>query len=301
MVMIANKKTKEQMTNDLNLFLGKNSEIFTEWVHKVLDRLQAISQKSTSAKSGSVASSSSVERDKKKSKKSSAYDKTSPFKAENDINKRRSSERRKDDVKKDIGDSDSKQKKKIDLKKEKQYKHDKTSRSTEMEIRSRSSYKGSESNDKTNFKYEDQNRSPKQSHKIFLTKNQKSECRSEDRPREDDVPAVMPPRNRGSRLSQRIGRTGTVRPFKRTSSSPIEFSSAHKRRSIVGQVVNRKVEEEAYEEAMRTTMTVSSTVRVTERKSMVPKAMQAKPSIFLKALCEANASVSRKRHLVDAG
>lgn len=49
MVMIANKKTKEQMSDDLNLFLGKNSNIFTEWVHGVLDRLQAISQKTVSS------------------------------------------------------------------------------------------------------------------------------------------------------------------------------------------------------------------------------------------------------------
>ena len=31
MVMVANKKTKEQMTDDLNLFLGNNTEKFTSW------------------------------------------------------------------------------------------------------------------------------------------------------------------------------------------------------------------------------------------------------------------------------
>ena len=31
MVMVANKKTKEQMTDDLNLFLGNNTEKFTTW------------------------------------------------------------------------------------------------------------------------------------------------------------------------------------------------------------------------------------------------------------------------------
>lgn len=36
MVMIANKKTKEQMTDDLNLFLGKNSGVFTKWFVHVL-------------------------------------------------------------------------------------------------------------------------------------------------------------------------------------------------------------------------------------------------------------------------
>lgn len=32
MVMVANKKTKLQMTEDLNLFLGDNTEKFTEWL-----------------------------------------------------------------------------------------------------------------------------------------------------------------------------------------------------------------------------------------------------------------------------
>jgi hypothetical protein len=31
MVMVANKKTKEQMTDDLSLFLGKNTDRFTTW------------------------------------------------------------------------------------------------------------------------------------------------------------------------------------------------------------------------------------------------------------------------------
>ncbi len=31
MVMIANKKTRDQMTEDLNLFLAKNSTVFTKW------------------------------------------------------------------------------------------------------------------------------------------------------------------------------------------------------------------------------------------------------------------------------
>ena len=31
MVMVANKKTQDQMTEDLNLFLGTNTEKFTAW------------------------------------------------------------------------------------------------------------------------------------------------------------------------------------------------------------------------------------------------------------------------------
>ncbi|XP_077535044.1 nuclear polyadenosine RNA-binding 2 isoform X3 [Haemaphysalis longicornis] len=42
MVMIANKKTKEQMTHDLSLFLGESTVSFTTWLQGVLDHLQAI-------------------------------------------------------------------------------------------------------------------------------------------------------------------------------------------------------------------------------------------------------------------
>lgn len=42
MVMIANKKTKEQMTQDLSLFLGDSTLNFTTWLQGVLDHLQAI-------------------------------------------------------------------------------------------------------------------------------------------------------------------------------------------------------------------------------------------------------------------
>ncbi|XP_022242228.1 zinc finger CCCH domain-containing protein 14-like isoform X2 [Limulus polyphemus] len=42
MVMVANKKTKSQMTEDLSLFLGTNTESFTSWLHGVLEHLQKV-------------------------------------------------------------------------------------------------------------------------------------------------------------------------------------------------------------------------------------------------------------------
>lgn len=66
--MIANKKTKDQMTNDLNLFLGKNSVIFTDWVHGVLERLQTISQKKVKSTKEHSSTESVTSKDKKLSK-----------------------------------------------------------------------------------------------------------------------------------------------------------------------------------------------------------------------------------------
>ncbi|XP_064460469.1 zinc finger CCCH domain-containing protein 14-like isoform X2 [Ornithodoros turicata] len=42
MVMIANKKSREQMTQDLSLFLGDSTENFTGWLQQVLNQLQNI-------------------------------------------------------------------------------------------------------------------------------------------------------------------------------------------------------------------------------------------------------------------
>uniref|UniRef100_A0A2K5E1E9 Zinc finger CCCH domain-containing protein 14 n=1 Tax=Aotus nancymaae TaxID=37293 RepID=A0A2K5E1E9_AOTNA len=39
MVMVANKKSQDQMTEDLSLFLGNNTIRFTVWLHGVLDKL----------------------------------------------------------------------------------------------------------------------------------------------------------------------------------------------------------------------------------------------------------------------
>lgn len=36
MVMLANKKTIHQVNNDLQLFLGEHTDVFTEWLQKVL-------------------------------------------------------------------------------------------------------------------------------------------------------------------------------------------------------------------------------------------------------------------------
>ncbi|KAK6633998.1 hypothetical protein RUM44_004605 [Polyplax serrata] len=42
MVMVANKRTKSQMDEDLQLFLTSNTKIFTSWLHTVLQKLQEV-------------------------------------------------------------------------------------------------------------------------------------------------------------------------------------------------------------------------------------------------------------------
>lgn len=43
MIMVANKRSKSQMTDDLSLFLGKHTESFVKWLHQVLEKLQEVS------------------------------------------------------------------------------------------------------------------------------------------------------------------------------------------------------------------------------------------------------------------
>lgn len=51
MVMVANKKSQDQMTEDLSLFLGNNTVRFTVWLHGVLDKLRSVTAEPSSLKS----------------------------------------------------------------------------------------------------------------------------------------------------------------------------------------------------------------------------------------------------------
>lgn len=42
MIMVANKRSKKQMRDDLKLFLNDNTDTFVNWLHQVLDKLQAV-------------------------------------------------------------------------------------------------------------------------------------------------------------------------------------------------------------------------------------------------------------------
>lgn len=50
MVMVANKKTSQQMADDLSLFLGNNTIKFTAWLHGVLEKLRSVAVEPGSAK-----------------------------------------------------------------------------------------------------------------------------------------------------------------------------------------------------------------------------------------------------------
>ncbi|XP_030376239.1 zinc finger CCCH domain-containing protein 14 isoform X2 [Scaptodrosophila lebanonensis] len=49
MVMVANKRTKQQMNAELNLFLGDQTDLFVTWLHEVLQKLQEVTLPASSA------------------------------------------------------------------------------------------------------------------------------------------------------------------------------------------------------------------------------------------------------------
>ncbi|CAL8312981.1 unnamed protein product [Lota lota] len=60
MVMVANKKTSQQMGDDLSLFLGSNTIKFTVWLHGVLEKLRSVAVDPAPASSQLQLDSSSV-------------------------------------------------------------------------------------------------------------------------------------------------------------------------------------------------------------------------------------------------
>ncbi|XP_026477557.1 LOW QUALITY PROTEIN: zinc finger CCCH domain-containing protein 14 [Ctenocephalides felis] len=73
MVMVANKRSRTQMEDDLQLFLGTKTEIFVHWLHQVLQKLQEVkipppAPKETLSHQSSTDSSVSIKKEKKDKK-----------------------------------------------------------------------------------------------------------------------------------------------------------------------------------------------------------------------------------------
>ncbi|XP_013099118.2 zinc finger CCCH domain-containing protein 14 [Stomoxys calcitrans] len=79
MIMVANKRSKQQMISDLNLFLGNQTELFVTWLHEVLQKLQEVTlpaiassskkRKSSQKEDTTQSSAPSNKKDKKQLKK----------------------------------------------------------------------------------------------------------------------------------------------------------------------------------------------------------------------------------------
>ena len=52
MVLVANKKTQEQMKDDLSLFLHNHADVFTDWLQDILNKLKQVATTGGKKKSG---------------------------------------------------------------------------------------------------------------------------------------------------------------------------------------------------------------------------------------------------------
>ncbi|XP_058450773.1 zinc finger CCCH domain-containing protein 14 [Malaya genurostris] len=79
MIMVANKRSRQQMIDDLQLFLGSQTEVFVNWLHQVLQKLEEVTlpASATSSITGTAKTSkdssgkrkASEQKDKKEKKK----------------------------------------------------------------------------------------------------------------------------------------------------------------------------------------------------------------------------------------
>ena len=52
MVLVANKKTQEQMKDDLSLFLHNHADVFTDWLQDILNKLKQVATTGGKKKAG---------------------------------------------------------------------------------------------------------------------------------------------------------------------------------------------------------------------------------------------------------
>ncbi|XP_055641853.1 zinc finger CCCH domain-containing protein 14 [Toxorhynchites rutilus septentrionalis] len=88
MIMVANKRSRQQMIDDLTLFLGSQTEVFVSWLHQVLQKLEEVTLPATAVApttAGKISKESSGKRkggeqkerkDKKKDKKTKKKEKS---------------------------------------------------------------------------------------------------------------------------------------------------------------------------------------------------------------------------------
>uniref|UniRef100_F1KW82 Zinc finger CCCH domain-containing protein 14 n=1 Tax=Ascaris suum TaxID=6253 RepID=F1KW82_ASCSU len=121
MVMIANKKEKTQMKDDLQLFLGKNSVKFVDWLFDIFERLQTVGTVSSAIATVETSQTKKKESDSTKSNEKSR-DEVDERKRER---KRRESDNKTKDLAKEREGERSKERDRDREKKEKEKERDK--------------------------------------------------------------------------------------------------------------------------------------------------------------------------------
>ncbi|CAG0900518.1 unnamed protein product [Darwinula stevensoni] len=146
MIMIANKKTKEQMEEDLVLFLGEKTQVFSQWLHDILQKLQQVTVHEKSKKGSLSEKLPKTEKEKSSSSeapKSVEVSKKGELKKPvNDLSKKLTASKKEDD--KGKAEEEKRKKKKVEgkVKGEEQKKRKKTPRDDSPEKKKKRVEKG---------------------------------------------------------------------------------------------------------------------------------------------------------------
>ncbi|XP_005101618.1 zinc finger CCCH domain-containing protein 14 [Aplysia californica] len=291
MVMVANKKTRAQMSGDLSLFLGTNTDTFTEWLHGLLVKLQAINTESSNQQSTDKNEKSKSSKKKEKSKKS-------------DSSRKDKDKKSKKSDSKNIDLDPSSKNSVLNTEKERSVKsvtddgenaHSDTvhvSNSGSKEPAPSESSKVSEDVEDVRQLLVTETTSDALAEELETTETEVVAKES----REVKVTNSTKVKSNVAALSLKSGR----RLSRSKSHSPERPAvSARKRKTPISVVssVSRpgNDDEEEYDPHNPSVGSVASVVKVTNRKSSVPPALQANRALLMKAMTEAERSIAVKR------
>ncbi|KAH3852334.1 zinc finger CCCH domain-containing protein 14-like isoform X3 [Dreissena polymorpha] len=297
MVMVANKKTQRQMTDDLSLFLSSNTEKFTSWLHGLLKKLQSINTGEPSSSKHKVKEKEKHKLEKKKpkplpSEKPTEKPKTiKPAEAVDSQRPRKSSTG-------EVG----RQRKSSMGETERVKKGDKEKRASLDEKLVRPAEPETTDEIKLSEDTDEFREEAKEIAKKELVKSNSSVGKPPPAKvaKSDRTSDVKKPRSSLEEPSRSKQQSAPERSKERTHSS----DSRRKPSSYVGTVKRKyeleEEEEEEYDPLNPAVGSVASVVKGPSRKSSVPKAMQANKSLLMKAVNEAEKSISSSKK-VDEG
>lgn len=309
MVMVANKKSQAQMTEDLGLFLSANTEKFTSWLNGLLDKLQTLgtdkqkSQELEKSESESMSQQQTVKKKKTPEKADKPNSEKSVVKEQNSAKVLKpvaaKTHKAVKETKKAKGEEEY-----VPLLLDKSETDEFNDELKTEEVKNKKKSSETPTAVKVQTKTSASKVSP--SSKTSPTTSS-AEVKPAVKSAEDTtyIRSVMVKPSVTKRLGSVHSRIGQVPkamavPVKRSTSESQRQVSPVKRKqpmSVVGNIKRKFTEfeeEEEYDPYNPAVGSVASVIRVSDRKSSVPVGLQANKSLLVKAVSAAEKSVSSK-------
>ncbi|WAR18582.1 ZC3HE-like protein [Mya arenaria] len=299
MVMVANKKTQKEMTNDLSLFLNTNTGKFTSWLHGLLKKLQTINAAEPSSSKPKAKEKEKHKGEKKKHRSSQGEEKHRSSQGEKvksskapEAAEKVLKEGGKEERPRRVSSGDAERLNKVaagekrrSLEEVTKPRHPESAPADELSI--------------------DENTDEFREEAKEIAKREQTKAPSTGKPPPPKV--AKSDRSVDVKRSSRPPSLDTVkaRPSSSTSrGKEHKYTQDHsdsrkKPISVVGSVKRKyelEEEDEEYDPLNPAVGSVASVVHGPSRKSSVPKALQANKSLLMKAVSEAEKSVTKTKH-----